>query len=658
MLGVLALQADRPEVAEDTIRKAIMVNPKNGEFHLNLGIALNAQGKQEESFTAIEKAVQLAPGNLEARYSLGVALLGQQRWEEAVQHFQRVVKKAPKHADALMNLAIAQLKSGAGEDSLKTFVKLRKLVPDQPGVLINHANALTETGRYREALETYDKVLQLVPDHPEALARRGSSRLKAMAGVPSMDVDADSQRKLALADLERALELAPRSIEVLNGLGRAHQSSGSHREAETYFRKALELKPGEPELVVNLATCLGKLDRDAEALDLLGSVDVRKDQSGQDILYGIARNLSDSGLFAESKSIISRFLEIGGLEENIFPLLAMDRGHRFADWEIERIEDLVDNQKDKATADLYFALAGHFDRSDEVDRSFHYLNLGNEAAAKRQPAYDRKAMEDTVDWLTETFTADFIRDRQRFGSEDVRPVFIVGMLRSGTTLVEQIIASHSQAFGAGELSTLAEITGADELRLGQKDTRQRLVGMGKAETTAIANGYLERLGRDAGDKTRVTDKMPYNFWRVGLAAILFPNCRFIHCRRDPRDNGFSIYQQFFSGVHPYAYDQENIAHYFGLQRRLTDHWHEVLSDRILALDYEEMITDQERESRRLIEHLGLDWEDACLEFHRTERKVKTASQWQVRQKIYTSSVEKWRRYEAHLRPLIEALEAQ
>ena len=262
-----------------------------------------------------------------------------------------------------------------------------------------------------------------------------------------------------------------------------------------------------------------------------------------------------------------------------------------------------------------------------------------------------------VSHLIDTLNEDYLRKKIIPRDEHSNlPIFIVGMPRSGTTLTEQIIASHPAVYGAGELEAISRIS--QELSKDHEDTGgypECMLHFQNQEIEKLANGYLSNLRALAGDVLHVTDKMPHNFLHLGLIAILFPGARVVNCKRHPLDTCLSIYTQKFTNVHPYAYDLTELGQYYRQYERLMAHWEHVLADRIFTIQYEELIEEPEATSRRLIGYIDLPWDDRCLEFHETERPVKTASQWQVRQPVYKKSVNRWENYETHLAPLKRAL---
>ena len=277
--------------------------------------------------------------------------------------------------------------------------------------------------------------------------------------------------------------------------------------------------------------------------------------------------------------------------------------------------------------------------------------------SREQVPFDRDAQRDFINAIVETFSPEFMARATALAQDDERPVFILGMPRAGTTLVEQIAASHPQVYGAGELTFFPEQLPALLRRAGQTSTYPRGIGRRLNELGALAPRYLAVLASRAGQARRVSDKMPYNFLYLGVIAALFPRARVVHCTRHPLATCHSIFTRDLTGSHPYSYDLAGLAAAYAGYRRLMDHWREVLKVPMLDLDYEALVDDQQGETRRLIEFLGVPWDPACLHFHESRRAVATASQWQVRQPLYTDARDHWRQYRAQLAPLASALRA-
>ena len=307
-----------------------------------------------------------------------------------------------------------------------------------------------------------------------------------------------------------------------------------------------------------------------------------------------------------------------------------------------------------------FALARHHADAGDHARAFQYFRIGNEMRAREAGRHGRTFDRAAVDGLAERsialFTPEFFAERGETGAPSERPVFIVGMPRSGTTLVEQILASHHAVFGAGELDAIEAITyrlsSAGRADAAYPDT---VAGLDAAACRRLGDAYLERLATLDANAARVTDKMPANFRHLGLIALLLPGARIVHCQRDPLDVCLSCYVQNFTRGNEFSNDLGDIAVTYRAYRRLIDHWRRVLPVPMLDVRYEELVDDQAAVSRRIVDFVDLEWDPACLEFHANRRAVQTSSALQVRRPIYRDSIERWRVYQAELQPLIEAL---
>jgi hypothetical protein len=275
--------------------------------------------------------------------------------------------------------------------------------------------------------------------------------------------------------------------------------------------------------------------------------------------------------------------------------------------------------------------------------------------------YNHNRFVQSTSSTIEAYTTEFFARTNLIGSESQRPIFIIGMPRSGTTLVEQILSSHPLVYGGGELETINHIVFNELLKDVKRDDQlpsysKQLERLDQHGAERLCDLYLAHISELAGDEPRVTDKMPGNFFHLGLIALLFPQARIIHCRRQPFDLCLSCYFQNFVGPHYYAWNLENLGRYYQQYMRLMDHWRATLPIALLEVDYEEIVDDQEGVSRRLIDHCGLPWDEGCLDFHQNQRRVETASKWQVRQPIYRRSVDRWKNYEQFLGPLKQGLD--
>jgi hypothetical protein len=310
---------------------------------------------------------------------------------------------------------------------------------------------------------------------------------------------------------------------------------------------------------------------------------------------------------------------------------------------------------------LHFALAWILDRPGSYDPAFAHVRRANELRREiercRGVSFDLDAHRRLVDRLIAVFTPAYFERVRSFGSDSELPVFIVGMLRSGTSLVEQILASHPEVHGAGELNDIERMIQSLPERLAKEGYPECLARLDTGTARTLADQHLDKLRQLGGAAARVIDKLPFNFLHLGLIATLLPRSRIIHCRRDARDTCLSCYFQNFADPHPFALDLGLLGRYYREYERLMAHWARVLPLAVFELHYEELTANQEAISRELVAFCGLEWDERCLRFHESNRVVRTASTLQVRQPMYQSSVGRWKHFEAYLVPLLDALGA-
>jgi tetratricopeptide (TPR) repeat protein len=542
---------------------------------------------------------------------------------------------------------------------------------------LRRIDGLLQTGDFRAAIEQGHALLDLCPADRDALRYLGLGYLK-------LENWAEAGRYLS-----QALRAGAESPHLLNEIGIVRMKQAAYTEAESYFSRALGLDPLHSDALNNMAALYtvqrlpqkagGYLDRLLRVLpssarthvqvatNSLRLNDVEKairhahqavalaPQSASARL-SLAEALEIGGQFAEAESqylaVLSRTPEhVAALSR----LLALQSTRVGGEHEL-RAQKLLDERtlSEEDQILLRLALAQYSDRRREFDRAFEYLRSANSAKFKKRP-FDSAQHSRIVDRLIDVYRTEFFDSLRARAVRSRRPLFILGMPRSGTTLVEQILASHSRVAAGGELSTLANIAG--QLNQPGRSYPECMRDLDEATLTRCANRYLERLHAISSDTDKVTDKMPFNFLHVGLIATLFPDATIVHCRRDPLDTCVSCYFTTFSELHPFADDLRALGRYYLDYSRLMTHWQNVLPVPPYSLRYEQLIADPEPAIRELLDFCGLDWETGCMEFHRAAGNVRTPSRWQVRQPLYTRSVGRWRHYERHLNPLRDAMQS-
>jgi len=496
--------------------------------------------------------------------------------------------------------------------------------------------------RFAEAQRSYHQVLKANPGNSDALNLMGTLALEARQHQ-------DAARLFGAAN-----RLVPASPVYLNNLGLALLALKDFAGASGVFSKVLELDPKSVDALCNMGAVEKALNRTEDAMRQFERA-VSLAPHNSRALLGLADILTAAGEMDRATRLCR---EVVATEpDNAAAFVALAAAHRFTENDPEpaamaSLSRRLTQQGRGYPAFLHAAGKASADLGRH-DEAFEHFAAAKALTSREFDLGDHVRRHDEVIRL---FTPQFFAARADFGISDTSSIFIVGMPRSGTTLVEQICSSHSAVSGAGELAGIGQI--ARELGAAERDPAifSTLVNrMTVEQSREIAGLYLKQLRLAGGAATHITDKMPHNFEQLGLIALLFPKARVIHCMRDPVDNCVSCFTHHFNENHGYNADLAVLGHYYREYRRLMAHWREVLPLPMLDFSYEALVDSQESRTRELIAFLGLEWEDACLDFHQTERLVKTPSRWQVRQPIYRSSVKQWKRYEQHLSPLFESL---
>jgi tetratricopeptide (TPR) repeat protein len=500
--------------------------------------------------------------------------------------------------------------------------------------LHTRGSELLARGAYAEALECYQQVVNL--DSRDAVARNGLGT--ALAQLVRFDEAEDQFR--------RAIGIRPGFVEAHFNLGGVLQSRGRLDESELPLRRALKLKPSYIDARVSLGMSFKLLGRLREARDCYEKA-LRAAPGNVQALVGTGQIEALEGRFSEAEAAYRRALEVDPGAACGWAGLVWLRKMTPADgaWLKRAAEIAASGLTPIDESTMLFAIGKYCDDVGDFARAFRSYRRANELHKIRTEPYDPEARTRFVDDLVRVYTREALSRARAGASDSARPVFVVGMARSGTSLVEQIIASHPAAKGAGELSFWRGAAHKHETAI-----RQGLLA--EPLRKKLAAEYLRFLAGHSRDALRVVNKQPLNSDYLGLIHSALPNARMIYLRRDPIDTCLSCYFQQFLPVMNFTLDLSDLAHYYREHQRLVAHWRSVLPpETLLVVPYAELIADQEQWTRRILDFLGLPWDERCLDFHKTVRPVTTASFWQVRQKIYKSSVERWRNYEKFIGPL-------
>jgi tetratricopeptide (TPR) repeat protein len=510
--------------------------------------------------------------------------------------------------------------------------------------IVNRGIALQGRKHFKDAEYCYQTVLRINPSHPLALSLMGTLSIEA------------KRTDLAIGYFSKAIKAEPRNAIFHNNLGNARLAAGQFQNAIDSLKKALSLAPNFHEALCNMGKAYRKLGKAEIGLPYYQRA-ISLSPSRGSANTGLADSLIALGRIEEAAALLQDLAKNPAHRPEALAGLATIRRHREGDPEIAEIEKLL---KAEQRLDMYNRIQLHHAAGKiymDLGRAEPAFSHFTKAKALTSARFDLAAYRKSIDALIDLFTPEFFSARKGFGDQSERPIFIVGMPRSGTTLTEQIVSSHPQVFGAGELGVMTGI--ASSLGFadgGMPSFCDRLRKMNRQEALVLAEKYLSDIAWRADSSPRVTDKMPHNFEHLGLIALLLPNARIIHCRREPLDNCVSCFTNRFSETHGYNTDLATLGLYYREYHHLMSHWRSALPCEIFDLCYEDLIADTQAVSCRLLEFLGLEWDPACLEFQKNERSVTTISRWQVRQPVYSTSIGKWKQFEPWLGPLIGSLD--
>jgi tetratricopeptide (TPR) repeat protein len=678
--GVLAMQTGNPRLAVERILRAIAF-ARNADFYSHLGEAYRGLGEHEHAIRACRAALTIEPRHTDALNNLGVALMEHGQLSEARVVLSEAIRLDPGFAAAHNNLGNVLRMLGDGDGAVAAF---RHAVEAEPAYGEAHSNLgqlLLERLDVASALEHCQRAVELLPNLPQAHNNLGNALREA------------GKLEEAKRCYAEALRLDPHNAMILGNIGQALQEEDRFDEALSWYDRALQADPSLARTYANLASCLAEQERMVEARTAYEE-SLRRDPNWAEANVGLAGILRDEGdyeralayyrkaialkpdLSAAHAGIAHVHMDLGRFEEAeaaareairrdpensaSYNTLAALLRRRLPDQDLDKMRRLLNSITRKGRLlPLHFGLAQALDAREEFAGAAEHAAKGNALQqqhwVRQGRSYDPEQHRAFVQQVCKTFTPEFFERTRGFGVDTQVPIFVLGLPRSGTTLVEQILASHSQVYGAGELAFAGEcfesLPGICGINAAPLECVPQLDERSVAEA---ARRYLDRLPRLGSGKTRITDKMPDNYLHVGFLHLLFPHARIIHCRRDLRDIAVSCWITNFRAIR-WASTEEHIAERIREYIRVTVHWRRVLPNRMLEVQYEELVENPESVVRGMLEWLGLEWEDACLKFHQSPRPVRTASVVQVREPVYRRSVGRWRGYDPFLRNLFDKL---
>lgn len=607
--------------------------------NLERAYQLHMQGQLKEAEHIYRGVLETQADNVHALNLLGMLLVNTQRAEEAVLVIKKALLQNTNDPQSHSNLGLAFKDLQQFESARKSFETSIRLDPRHPVVHNNLGNVLMALQEHQQAVAVYRQALKLKGDYVECLSNLASALKETR------------QYDGAHAALDYALKLRPQFAEAHNNRGEVLFKQARFAEAVTNYKRALEHKPDYSAAMINLSAALketGEIDAAKTLLEQL--VEREPDNARAHNNLGILLEQVGEGDSAAAQ--FRQAIRLSPNYGNAYYQLAQLRGHGLSINEINTVHQLLKQNDllDKQRTPLNFALACAYENSGDYDRSFQHLEAAQNQKAKSSP-YDNDAVGKYYKQIAGSCSKI---DSQELVDSSAIPVFVLGMPRSGTSLTEQILSSHPDVYGAGELSLMEDTLG-EAKKLTNLPYPQCVAKLSKSDLNKLAQFYMSQLQAKATGEKFIVDKTPMNFQYIGFIANLLPQARFIHCRRDPVDNCLSIFKLPFEDAHSYSHSLESLGQYYRHYEQLTAHWTAVTGNRMINLQYEDVVGSLEDQARRLLDFLGLPFDDAVLNFHRSKRIVKTPSASQVRQPIYSGSVLKWKKYEQHLGPLLSSL---
>ena len=638
------LTAGDAVMAEKICRRTIKeVSNSDPNIQVLLCVALIRQGRSGSAVKRLKHILRSFPDFPPAVEELGNALLAQNKPDQAIDAFQQALKINPENAAVMIKLGKIYSKLGRKDEANEMYQSALALEPTKERVA-TAAQAFAR-GQTEEAEKICRQVLREHPNEVDAMRLLASIANKL------------EQRDDAIILLERAVELKPKFAGAWADLAETYTESEKFGEALDAVQRVIKLQPNMPFGHMIRGSILGKKDDHEGAINAFKeALEIEPEHIGSNM--GLGNTLKTIGRYDEAVKSYKKCIEAQPLFSEAYWSLANLKTYSFDDDEIKNMEKHVQSQDLTPASKAFFhiAIANAKEKQMKYGEAWYHFHTGNELR-RTSEIYDSVTTQVTHDALIETFDEEFVNSTKGSGCQSDAPIFILGLPRSGSTLIEQILASHSQVEGTRELPDIS--------LLGRRLTKSKPPGikypdavkhMTDEEKIEYGESYLETSKRYRTDKPRFIDKMPNNFAHIGFIKTILPNAKIINAKRHPLDSCVSSFKQLFYKGQSWSYDLFEIGEYYLEYERMMDHWHSLYPGEIYDIQYENIVNNQEDESRALIQYCGLDWEDSCLRFYENKRSVNTASSEQVRQPIYKGAMYAWKNYESEIGALKDILE--
>ena len=622
-----------------------MSNNPNPATHpsYETALTLHMQGRLDEAERLYAAFLQSHPDHSEALHGLGVILLQSGRIDAAIDNLRKAVSTGGSDV-VKNNLGVALCKAARLAEAAEVYRDILRSAPNALVAKGNLGQILNQLGQFSEAAEVLEQALVAAPNN----ARHHNQLAIALAEC--------GHGEKAAAHFTEAVLLDPTQVQYRCDLAAWQISQGRAEEAAEQYRRVLTISPNAPLALCGLGKALGHMNQHNEAALCFRQAIARAPNFAQ-AHYDYGTALTYLGRLPEAETAFLRAMELE--PENpayLGALIAMNSDMPSANHlaTLEKVAAKEHSLGKQEQMELQFTLARAYNDSADYKRAFEALKRGNDLRRAIHP-YDVDEDLDRFKCIAAAFTQDFLVKHADIGDQSDCPVFIVGMPRSGTTLVEQILASHPDIFGAGELGLLPDLISTGRAGADFPKTVQSLA---PEEWRTIGQDYVSALKIKASQALRITDKLPLNFQLLGLITIAMPRARIIHVSRNPLDTCFSCHFTLFASGLGFRDDLDDLGRYYKGYSALMEHWRSVLPQgAMLEVQYENLVSDLESEAKRMLDYCGLNWDSHCLEFHKTVRPVETASTLQVRKPLYDSSIGRTRHYQPWLEPLRQALAA-
>lgn len=638
--ALAAVRIGRFQSAERQLRAIQRTSPGEiNSLHL-LGVALLSQGKLAAALEILEQVIARAPRFTHARVDLARAYRQNGRLQAARAQLRQVLKERPSLENAWLAYGDVLVDMGKFMDARYAFEQAQKLDPHRQR--IEKATAALSGGDYRSCEAIFRDVL-----------KSDASHLAALTGLAAVALRAGNTR-----DAERLLGHArnrsPGHPLVRRACGHAQLTAGRVLEAETTFRELVKLEPHNPQNWAALGAVYVRLLRQEAALSAYEQA-ARLNPSQAGFRLAVGHINKTLGRRAQCEHAYRQCLSLDPTFAEAYWSLADLKNYSFGEADLAAMQNLLASQAGTDRAQLHFAIARALEQRDRYSEAFRHYAEGN-ALRRRTSPFSIEKFEAKTTRIAACYDSEFFRARAPAGHHDGAPIFIVGLPRSGSTLVEQILASHSQVEGTMELPNILTMVRELDHRAANRDGYPESVRTLTAEElTGLGRRYIEETRAVRSGKAHFIDKMPNNFSHVGLIHAILPEARIIDVRRHPMDACFSTYKQYFAEGQSFSYDLGDLGRYYRSYLALMDHWDEALPGKVMHLQYEQLVRAPQETIRRLLGHCGLAFEEATLNFHQNRRAVRTASAEQVRQPLYASAVGYWKRFAPDLEPLRTSL---